>query len=65
MRVTADRESCATSSLCVYAVPEVFDQDEVEGLVVVRDERPPAELHPAVRLAARSCPTRSIDVWDD
>lgn len=65
MRVAADREKCASSSLCVYAVPEVFDQDEEEGLVVVVDAQPAPALHGAVRHAARSCPTRSIRVAEE
>ena len=47
------------ASLCVYAVPEVFDQD-LEGQVEVLDPRPPAELHEEIRSAARGCPTKSI-----
>jgi len=62
MRVSADKETCAVSSLCVYRAPQVFDQDEDEGTVVVVNPDPPAELHEAVRSAARACPTRSIHV---
>lgn len=59
MRVSATKETCAVSSLCVYRAPEVFDQDE-DGMVEVLDPEPPAELHDDVRIAARGCPTRSI-----
>jgi ferredoxin len=59
MQVTATKETCAVSSLCVYRVPEVFDQDE-DGQVQILDTSPPAELHEAVRAAARACPNRSI-----
>jgi len=45
--------------VCVYRVPKVFDQDE-DGAVEIIDANPPAELHDAVRSAARGCPTRSI-----
>jgi ferredoxin len=61
MHVSADKETCAVSSMCVYRVPEVFDQDE-EGLVEVLNSDPPAELHEAIRSAARGCPTRSIHI---
>lgn len=64
MRVSANSSSCVVSSLCVYRVPEVFDQDE-EGRVVVVDTNPPAELHEDVRRAARGCPTKSIHLADD
>jgi ferredoxin len=59
MHVTANKDTCAVSSLCVYRAPEVFDQDE-DGQVIVLRSDPPEELHDAVRDAARSCPTRSI-----
>ncbi|GAA4612088.1 ferredoxin [Actinoallomurus liliacearum] len=61
MRVSADKETCAVSSLCVYRVPEVFDQDD-DGAVEILDTEPPSSLHEAVRSAARSCPTQSIRV---
>ncbi|HEY8374620.1 MAG TPA: ferredoxin [Pseudonocardiaceae bacterium] len=64
MRVTANPETCAVASLCVYRAPGVFDQDE-DGHVKVLQPNPPAELHEDVRWAARSCPTRSIRVLDD
>jgi ferredoxin len=65
MRVTVDRDGCATSSLCVYNVPEVFDQDERDGRVIVIDADPPDDLYSDVRDAARSCPTQSIRLLDD
>ncbi|CAL9410580.1 ferredoxin [Streptomyces albus] len=64
LRVTANPETCAVSSLCVYRLPGVFDQDE-DGLVVVLDEEPDAELHEEVRRAARGCPTKSIRVTEE
>lgn len=62
MRVSAESQTCAVSSLCVYRAPQVFDQDKEEGTVVVIDPQPSAELHEAVLSAERACPTRSIHV---
>lgn len=64
MRVTANSETCAVSSLCVYRVPGVFDQDE-DGLVLVLDESPAEALHEEIRRAARGCPTKSIRVIEE
>lgn len=61
MRVSVTKETCAVASLCVYRVPEVFDQDE-DGTVELLDADPPDDLHQAVRTAARGCPTRSIHI---
>ena len=63
MHVTTTSDTCAVSSLCVYRVPEVFDQDD-NGHVLVRQPYPRAELHDEVRRAARGCPTRSIQVHE-
>lgn len=59
MNVSADKETCASSSMCVYRVPQVFDQDE-DGVVEVILQDPPAGLQEAVRTAAQGCPTQSI-----
>ncbi|MDJ1138229.1 ferredoxin [Streptomyces iconiensis] len=64
LRVTANSDTCAVSSLCVYRLPGVFDQDE-DGLVVVLDETPGSDLHDEVRRAARGCPTKSIRVTEE
>ena len=64
MKVTANRDTCCSSSLCVYRVPAVFDQDD-EGYVLVLDPDPVPGLHDGVRRAARGCPTRSISVEED
>lgn len=65
MRVLADREKCCGSGLCVVTVPDVFDQCEDEGLVLVLDAAPPKETHADVREAAACCPSGAITVEDD
>jgi ferredoxin len=64
MHVTANNDTCAVGSLCVYRAPGIFDQDD-EGHVLVLQPNPPEDMHEAVRWAARSCPTRSIHVNED
>ncbi len=64
MRVIGNKEACAVSSLCVYRVPQVFDQDE-EGTVEILDPEPPEHLHEAVRIAAHGCPVQAIVVYED
>lgn len=61
MHVSANNDTCAVGSLCVYRAPGIFDQDD-EGHVLVLQPNPPEEMHEAVRWAARSCPTKSITV---
>jgi ferredoxin len=64
LRVTADNTKCVVSCMCVYRAPTVFDQDE-DGLVVVLDSAPPAELAQDVLSAAQGCPVGAISVHQE
>ena len=62
MHVSVDRERCVASGQCNLIAPEVFDQDDVEGLVVITDEHPDASYAGALHEAARICPAQVIKV---
>jgi ferredoxin len=62
MRVIVDTEKCIASGSCVTADPDVFDQREEDGIVVLLNEHPSAEHLEAVRNAARVCPAMAIVV---
>ena len=62
MKITVDQEMCAASGQCVMTEPEVFDQREEDGVVVLLQENPPDELANAVRQAEHLCPARAITV---
>lgn len=47
---------------CVLIAPEVFDQRDEDGIVVLLDAAPPADQHDAVREAAAICPAAVIKV---
>jgi ferredoxin len=64
MRVSVDPDRCCSSGQCVAAVPEVFDQSEDDGVVLLIQPQPPAELQAAVRTAASICPGRAISVQE-
>lgn len=61
MRITIEIDRCVGGGQCVMAAPDVFDQDD-DGLAVILDADPPAELTADVELAARLCPARAIAV---
>jgi ferredoxin len=42
------------------AAPEVFDQRDSDGVAIVLDAEPAAELHDSVREAAAVCPAAAI-----
>jgi ferredoxin len=63
MKVIIDQDKCIASGQCVLAAPEVFDQRE-DGIVVLLDDDPPAELAENVKQAAVLCPALAIAVED-
>ncbi|MET8862977.1 ferredoxin [Nonomuraea sp. NPDC004580] len=65
MKVTVDRDRCCGAGQCVLLAPDVFDQGEDDGIVLLLDAEPPEGLHAAVREAAAVCPTGALDVSED
>jgi ferredoxin len=60
MRVSIDEDSCVGAGQCVLAAPDVFDQRDEDGIVVLLDEAPGPDLHDATREAAMLCPALAI-----
>ncbi|GAA1408407.1 ferredoxin [Kitasatospora putterlickiae] len=60
MELHADRTRCIGAGMCALTAPEVFDQDEEDGLVVVLEPHPPEDTHPAARLAVSTCPAAAL-----
>lgn len=60
MRVSVDEDKCCGAGQCVLTAPEVFDQRDEDGIVVVLDAEPPQEQHAAVRESADVCPAAAI-----
>ncbi|GAA2975229.1 ferredoxin [Streptomyces enissocaesilis] len=64
MHVSVDTQRCIGSGQCALALPEVFDQDDTDGLVILLDETPPREMHDAVEEAVSRCPVQAIAAAD-
>ena len=62
MQVNADRAKCVAGGQCVLAAPDVFDQDEEDGTVIVLNAAPGDQQADAVHRAARLCPASAITV---
>ncbi|MFC9508770.1 ferredoxin [Streptomyces sp. NPDC057002] len=60
LRIGVDRERCAGAGMCALTAPEVFDQDDEEGLVVLLRPDPAPEHRAAARMAAGLCPAGAI-----
>ncbi len=65
MKVTVDQDKCCGAGTCVLLAPDVFDQRDEDGIVVLLDEKPGEELHAIVREAASVCPGVAISVSED
>lgn len=63
--LSADTDKCCSSGQCAAALPEVFDQDDVDGRVLLLVERPPAELTREVYAAVDCCPAGAITVREE
>lgn len=64
VEVIVDVDTCVGSGQCVMTAPEVFDQRDEDGTVVLLDAGPPAGLHDAVRDAVMVCPAAAIRIQE-
>jgi ferredoxin len=62
MKVHADPTVCIGAGLCALRAPEVFDQNDDDGTVVVLNAEPGAEHHDAVAEAIAFCPSGAISI---
>ncbi|GII28332.1 ferredoxin [Planotetraspora mira] len=62
MKIKADTGVCVGAGMCALTVPEVFDQSEDDGTVVVLDHDPPASREAAVRRAVQLCPSGALSI---
>ena len=64
MRIEADRDVCIGAGMCVMVAEDLFDQDDVEGLVVVLTPDVPPEHEAAAARAVASCPSGALRVTE-
>ncbi|WSQ14326.1 ferredoxin [Streptomyces sp. NBC_01231] len=62
MKITVDEPKCVGSGQCVLIAPDVFDQRDEDGTVVLLAETPEPDQHQAVRDSALACPAAAIHV---
>ncbi|MFI6551322.1 ferredoxin [Streptomyces prunicolor] len=62
MKVTVEQDRCVAAGQCAAAAPEVFDQRDEDGVVVLLNADPPAELTDDVHNAAAVCPALAIHI---
>ncbi|MBB5857662.1 ferredoxin [Amycolatopsis umgeniensis] len=62
MKITVDQDRCCGAGTCVLLAPDVFDQREEDGIVLLLEETPGPGLHDVAREAASVCPGAAITV---
>lgn len=62
MLIIADTSRCVGAGQCVLTDPEVFDQEESDGTVVVLVEQLTDSQLDRARQAARYCPSQALSL---
>ena len=62
MKIAVDRERCVGSGQCLLRLPDVFGQDDDEGLVVLLEQHGAGHDADAVNEVAYGCPSQAIAV---
>ncbi|MFI6575514.1 ferredoxin [Nocardiopsis sp. NPDC050513] len=62
MKISVEEDRCCGAGQCVLLAPEVFDQRDDDGIVVLLDAAPDGPLHEAVRESAAVCPAAAIHI---
>lgn len=62
MRIEVDEQGCVGGGQCVLAAPEIFDQRDSDGIVILLNENPGPEEHEPAREAAMLCPASVIRI---
>ncbi|WP_329167268.1 ferredoxin [Streptomyces sp. NBC_01387] len=65
MKISVDEEKCCGAGQCVVIAPEVFDQRDEDGIVVLLDSEPAPDRHEAVRESAGVCPAAAIHLGEN
>jgi len=65
VKVVVDKQVCMGSGSCKQLAPEVFDQNEADGIVELLKDSPAPASHESVRKAAKCCPSGAIWVTEE
>lgn len=62
IQVEVDEDLCVGGGQCVMSAPEVFDQRDEDGVVVLLEQHPSQDQLEVVRRAELLCPAAAITV---
>lgn len=64
MKISIEQDRCVAAGQCAASAPDVFDQRDSDGVVVLLASVAPAGSEDAVRHAATVCPAQAIHFED-
>jgi ferredoxin len=62
MKIIVDTSRCVGAGQCVLTEPELFDQSEDDGTIIVLNETPEGELVEKAREAVHVCPSQALSL---
>ncbi|MGE0796953.1 MAG: ferredoxin [Lautropia sp.] len=65
MKITVNESKCCGAGQCVLAAPDLFDQREDDGVVIVLISEPQGRQQALAKEASRRCPAAAIVVSED
>jgi ferredoxin len=65
MRIIANQDVCIGAGQCVLTEPDVFDQSDEDGRVVLLTDQPGADAADAIHQAVRLCPSGALSLSED
>jgi ferredoxin len=65
VRIEADTGVCIGAGMCVLTAPDLFDQSEEDGTVIVRRAEPTEDEVAAAREAVQLCPSGALKLVGD
>jgi len=62
VRIKIYPEKCIGAGHCVGCAPDIFSQNEDDGVVILLKDDPPPDRYESAKAAARLCPTSAIEI---
>ncbi|MCH5644909.1 MULTISPECIES: ferredoxin [unclassified Gordonia (in: high G+C Gram-positive bacteria)] len=64
MRIKADFDLCESNAICVGMAPDIFDLDDDDYLVILKDEVPEGREE-ELRQVVANCPKSALSIEED
>ncbi|MFE7899561.1 ferredoxin [Streptomyces sp. NPDC057424] len=62
LRIIVDLDRCCGSGMCALSAPDVFDQRDTDGRVMLIEQFAPPGSELSVRTASENCPCGAISL---